>query len=88
MGEKLFLILLAVCAVVFVISLFAKKGQLLGNFILRSILGIVAIYFVNTILSMNGVVLSVGINGLTILLSGLLGVPGLALLYGISYFVL
>lgn len=62
------------------------KKEWLLNTILRGILGIIAMYFVNGALERAGISLGVGINGATVLTSGILGIPGLAALYGIGIY--
>lgn len=56
------------------------------NTVLRSIFGVIAIYFINAALANAGISLGVGINGVTVLTSGILGIPGLAALYGIGIY--
>lgn len=54
--------------------------------VMRGILGVIAIYFINTALEGAGITLGVGINGVTALTSGILGIPGLAALYGLGLY--
>lgn len=56
------------------------------NIILRGILGTIAIYFINYALAAAGLSLGVGINVFTVLTSGILGFPGLLVLYGIGIY--
>lgn len=56
------------------------------NLVMRSILGTIAIYFVNAALEKAGISLGVGINAVTVLTSGILGFPGLLALYGIGIY--
>lgn len=56
------------------------------NVILRMILGTIVIYFVNDILIKAGVFLEVGINPVTVLVSGILGFPGIVGLYGLGIY--
>ena len=56
------------------------------NLVMRSILGTIAIYFVNAALEKAGISLGVGINAVTVLTSGILGLPGLLALYGIGLY--
>ena len=56
------------------------KKEWILNVILRSIYGVIAIYFINAALAGAGISLGVGINGATVLTSGILGIPGLAAL--------
>ena len=58
------------------------------NLVMRSILGTIAIYFVNAALEKAGISLGVGINAVTVLTSGILGFPGLLALYGIGIYKL
>jgi pro-sigmaK processing inhibitor BofA len=56
------------------------------NICMRSILGIIAMYFINSALEKAGISLGVGINMFTVLTSGILGFPGLLALYGIGVY--
>ena len=56
------------------------------NICMRSILGIIAMYFINSALEKAGISLGVGINAFTVLTSGILGFPGLLALYGIGIY--
>lgn len=64
------------------------KKEWILNVILRSIFGVIAIYFINAALAGAGISLGVGINGATVLTSGILGIPGLAALYGLGLYKL
>ncbi len=80
------LAILGVCLVVLLIGALGRKVEWLVNFILRAVMGTVGIYFLNYILAAQNVSVAVGINPLTILTSGFLGFPGIAVLYGIHFF--
>lgn len=64
------------------------KKEWILNVILRSIFGVIAMYFINAALAGAGISLGVGINGATVLTSGILGIPGLAALYGLGLYKL
>lgn len=64
------------------------KKEWLLNVIMRSIFGVIAIYFINEALAGAGISLGVGINGVTVLTSGILGIPGVVALYGIGLYKL
>lgn len=65
----------------------AEKGvRIIVNFFVRVVVGIALVFFVNEFMSLQGVPVRVGINPITVLTSGILGVPGVALLYGISFY--
>ena len=85
MGENLGTILIvAVCIVVLFIGAVKSKMEWMIDIVMRSIWGTLAIHFINQILANVGISLGVGINVLTILTSGILGIPGLLALYGIG----
>ncbi len=63
-----------------------QKQQPFTNFIVRAIIGSAMIFFVNEFLSAQGITVQVGLNPWTVLTSGILGTPGVALLYGISFY--
>ncbi len=54
------------------------------TFIVRAILGMGVIFFANYFLKQEKIDITVGINAISILTSGILGLPGVAMLYGIS----
>ncbi|MBQ8591560.1 MAG: pro-sigmaK processing inhibitor BofA family protein [Lachnospiraceae bacterium] len=78
----------AVCIIVLLIVAFRTKVELIINFVLRSVLGTIAIYFINGFLGWTGLSVMIGINPLTVLTSGILGFPGVALLFGIEFYKL
>ena len=59
------------------------KKLFLVNFIIRAILGLGLIFFANQFLEYKEITVKVGINVVSFLTSGFLGLPGVALLYGI-----
>lgn len=63
-----------------------RVGQILVNFFVRAILGMAMIFFINELLKSQGSSVRVGMNVLTLLTSGIFGIPGVALLYGICFF--
>nr|WP_296265758.1 pro-sigmaK processing inhibitor BofA family protein [uncultured Merdimonas sp.] len=64
-----------------------EKGMRIAvNIFVRMVLGIAIIFFVNEFLSSQDISVQVGINPITILTSGILGIPGVALLYGIGFY--
>ena len=76
-------ILAGVCGVVLSIVLLKQKMQFFLEFLLRAGVGAVMILGVNHILLQQGILWSVGINILSLLTSGTLGIPGVALLFAI-----
>jgi len=82
------ILIVAACAAVILVGALRRKSEWLINLILRGILGTIAIYFINIALNNWGVQLNVGINAVTVLTSGILGLPGVAALYGIGLYQL
>ena len=56
------------------------------NFLIRAIVGLAIIFFVIEFLDGQGISSGVGMNPVTVLTSGTLGIPGVALLYGITFY--
>lgn len=80
------LLIVFACIIVLLVSAVRKKIEWLLNLVMRSILGTVAIYFINLGFAGFGISLGVGINAATVLTSGILGFPGLLALYGIGIY--
>lgn len=72
-----------VCFIVVIIGAIIKRPMGLIKYAIRGIVGVVVIELVNMYVSTNMVV---GINELTVGVSTLLGLPGVALLYGIRLY--
>ena len=60
-----------------------EKNNFLVNFIIRAILGMAIIFALNRYLEYKEIALQVGWNAVSFLTSGFLGLPGVAMLYGI-----
>ena len=78
--------ILIVCMIVLGIGAMGRKVEWLINFILRAVMGTVGIYVLNYMLAAREMTVAVGINPLTVLTTGILGFPGVAVLYGIHFF--
>lgn len=66
-----------------------KSGGKFGfvrSFLFRLIVGIVCIVLANQYLNMKDIDISVGINPISVGVSAVLGVPGVALMYGILFY--
>lgn len=61
-----------------------QKKQFLVNFIVRAILGMGFVFFVNYFLEQQEIAITVGINAISFFAAGFLGLPGVAMLYGIA----
>ncbi len=76
----------AVCAIVLLIVAFRTKVEFIVNLALRCVLGTIAVYLLNGALAWGGAAVAVGINPLTVLTAGILGFPGVLLLFGIGLY--
>lgn len=80
--------MLGILGAVFGIVVFRRYAEVLINFILRGVLGLFLIYFGNYFLAERIPELALGYNFLNFLTTGLLGVPGVMMLYGIRIYML
>ena len=60
-----------------------EKNQILVNFIVRAILGMGLIFFANQFFMYKEIAVEVGFNAVSFLTAGFLGLPGVAMLYGV-----
>ncbi len=63
-----------------------ERPGIIVNFLVRAVIGMALIFFVNEFLSSRGINTAVGLNAVTFLTTGTLGIPGVALLYGIVFY--
>ena len=62
------------------------KFRFSRSFVLRMIVGVVCIVLVNQYLNIKDIDISVGLNPISVGVSAVLGVPGVALMYGILFY--
>ncbi|MCI9081661.1 MAG: transcriptional regulator [Lachnospiraceae bacterium] len=72
-----------ICVLVLLMGLVKQKTQVIFVFVLRCIAGSVGISAVNELFKSQGIAVSAGINPVTVLTVGILGICGFALIYGI-----
>lgn len=60
-----------------------EKNRFWVNFLVRAILGMGVIFFANQFFVHKEIAVEVGFNAVSFLVSGCLGLPGVAMLYGI-----
>ena len=82
------LIIGAVTGIVLLIGVLKYKSGIVLKVIVQMILGGVSIYFVNYVLAQKGIPTIIAINPLTLLTSGILGFPGVFLLFAIHFFAM
>ncbi|MCK0473939.1 pro-sigmaK processing inhibitor BofA family protein [Alkalihalobacillus sp. APA_J-10(15)] len=81
------LVIMLLVSLVFILLLVGapvKPLRFAGGIIVKCLIGVLMLFFVNVLGATIG--LYVPINGVTTIVSGLLGVPGIALLVGIAVF--
>lgn len=77
------LVMVGICLLVLLIGVMKKQAKMLFGLIFRLVLGAGGILLANYFFEMQHIPLCVGINSLTLLTVGILGVCGFVLLYGI-----
>ena len=75
--------IILVCMALVLFCAVRKKWEWLLNVVMRSVLGAIAIYFINMGLGFLGFFPGIGVNVITVLTSGILGFPGVLVLYGL-----
>jgi len=86
MENTIFIVLFIGGFLVFLAAMGVDVVKVVINFVMRSLLGIVVIYVVNSLIQSMGGNVIVNINEITISVSGILGIWGVILLYGLQYY--
>lgn len=77
-------VMAGICGIVLLVAVLKQRAQFLLAFLVRMVLGAVAICFINNLLAEQEILVAVGLNPVSILTAGVLGISGVALLYGIA----
>ncbi|MDR0949006.1 MAG: pro-sigmaK processing inhibitor BofA family protein [Lachnospiraceae bacterium] len=80
--------IIALCFILLLVGALKKRVEWLLNLIVRGVIGIIAIYFINVAFTRMGIALNIGLNPMTVLTAAILGFPGLAALYGLGFYLL
>lgn len=75
-----------ICLVVLFMGIMKQKARMAAVFFSRAVVGVVGISIVNQILEAQGIAVAVGVNPVSALTIGSLGISGFALLYGIMFY--
>ncbi|MDF2943154.1 MAG: putative rane protein [Herbinix sp.] len=86
MDNVLFIGIIIGCIIFIGICILRRRPDLIVDFALRASIGTAGIYLLNLVLRSKGYDILVGINGMTVLANGLLGLPGFLLLYGLAIY--
>jgi len=85
--ENIILIaIIIVCIFYILVSVIKRKPERILAFAMRAIIGTAGIYLLDFVLRTKDVNINVGINGASVLINGLLGLPGFILLYGLAFY--
>ncbi|MCL2717860.1 MAG: pro-sigmaK processing inhibitor BofA family protein [Lachnospiraceae bacterium] len=79
-------ILAGVCVVILLLGALKAKMEWIINFVLRTASGALAIYLINFFLLNREIDAAIGLGFASLLTCGILGFPGLILLYGINFY--
>jgi inhibitor of the pro-sigma K processing machinery len=77
----------AACVLVLAIGILRRKAAFLLHFLVRALVGALAICFTNSCLSAAGISIAVGLNALTLCVVGSLGIGGFGMLYAILLYM-
>lgn len=86
MESKIFIVIIVICLGLLFYGLIKHRFDLLVNFGLRVFTGLLGIYLLNALLEKFALSLGVGLNGITALSVGLLGIPGFLMVYGVAIY--
>ena len=78
--------IIGAAVLLFAISFLGKKAEWFLNLVLRSVFGVIFMYFLNWGIEILGFTVAVGINAATALTVGILGFPGILVLYGLAVY--
>lgn len=79
------MIMVGVLGIIFLIIITKNRMQVLINVLVKSTMHGAIIYFINYLLITQGVGMGIGINLLNLVVSSVLGMPGIVLLYTIHF---
>lgn len=80
--------IVGILAIVLFIGVFRNRAEWIINLILRGISGMLMIYFLNFLFEKQYPAMEMGYNLVTFLTSAILGFPGVAMLYGINFYMI
>ena len=76
--------IIGAAVLLFAISFLGKKAEWFLNLVLRSVFGVIFMYFLNWGIEILGFTVAVGINAATALTVGILGFPGILVSYALT----
>lgn len=82
------LLVVGVLILVLVIGTLRSRAEWIINFALRGVVGMMMVYFANYFFSQQIPGIGIGYNLITFLTSGILGFPGIVMLFGINFYMI
>lgn len=86
MENTILIVIIVACLVFIAVCVIRRRPDLIVDFGLRAAVGTAGIYLLDFVLRLKGMDISVGVNGVSVLANGLLGLPGFLLLYGLAFY--
>jgi hypothetical protein len=88
MENKIIIGMIVIGIALIIVCIVRHRVDLIVNFVLRAVLGTAGIYVLELVLKSMGYAINLGINSVTVLVNGILGLPGFLLLYALAiYFI-
>lgn len=81
-------LIVGILVLVLLIGAMKSRAEWIVNFVLRGVMGMMIVYFLNFLLADIMPDMRIGYNSITFLAGGFLGIPGVAMLYGINFYML
>ncbi len=86
MDNILLIGIIVICVIFIAVCLVKRRPDLIADFALRALFGTAGISIMDFVFKSGGYDIFVGVNGVTVLTNGLLGLPGFLLLYGLAIY--
>lgn len=80
------IVIILICAAFIAACVIRRRPDLIVDFGLRACIGTAGVYLLDFILKSRSYDINVGVNGVTVLTNGLLGLPGFIMLYGLAIY--
>jgi inhibitor of the pro-sigma K processing machinery len=78
--------IIVACLIFIIVCIIRRRPDRIVDFGLRACFGTAGIYLLDLVFRMKGMDINVGVNGVSVLTNGLLGLPGFLLLYGLAFY--
>lgn len=86
MDNSRIILLMIVCCLIFAVAIiFRRQLKAVFLIIIQAAMGMAGIGIVNLVLGIIGIASPVGINLLNMFVTGILGIPGIVMLYVVGY---